>query len=138
MLTLTHHSLDLASFTLADVQAYRDEEWMAREHAYHTVAVDELNSLVRKYNGLAPYSVRRPYHVLAAELDRVYLEAGRDVLSGLAESARQASGKPAARRGPIDDEEGGPGSGGGQGPDGHSQLGIWDVVVGWFRGRKHA
>ncbi|KAI0034594.1 hypothetical protein K488DRAFT_45199 [Vararia minispora EC-137] len=138
MLTLAHRPSALTAFSLANVQAFRDEEWLARERAYHTVAINELNALVRKYNGLAPYAVRRPYHALDVELNRAYSDAGPDVLSGLAESARQTSNRPLAGRGLIGDNDGdGPAASDESGVGGES-LRIWDVVVGWFRRRQQA
>src|ERR1700761_5152419 len=61
MLTLTRSQLTPPS--TADVRALRDGEWETRERAYHDSALAEVNSLVRKYNGLAPYAVRRAYYV---------------------------------------------------------------------------
>ena len=116
------------------MQAFRDEEWITREHAYHTVAVDELNALVRKYNGLAPYAVRRPYYTLNAELDRAYSDAGTDVLTSLTESARQTLGRRPVGRGLISDDDG---DGSTAPPGAHGEpLRIWDVIVGWFRRRQ--
>ena len=66
----------LPPLTLSYVRALRDAEWEERERAYHDTAVEELNSLVRKYNALAPYAVRRPYHVLQVELEKAYQECG--------------------------------------------------------------
>ncbi|KAI0313136.1 hypothetical protein OF83DRAFT_1086534 [Amylostereum chailletii] len=116
---------DALSLTLADVQAHRDPEWEARERAYHDTAVGELNALVRKYNGLAPYAVRRAYYVLGVELEKVYEESGADVLEGV--MRRVESGDEAIGRGYV--EEGG-GQGGGRGEGG--VLRVWDVILGWF------
>ncbi|KAG1719806.1 hypothetical protein EDB19DRAFT_2030144 [Suillus lakei] len=50
------------SLSLVSVTSLRDREWEEQERSYHVTAVAELNSLVGKYNALAPYSVRRPYY----------------------------------------------------------------------------
>ncbi|OCH94546.1 hypothetical protein OBBRIDRAFT_769647 [Obba rivulosa] len=111
VLTLSQPSVQLPALSLADVTALRDAEWEVREQAYHDSALEELNALVRKYNGLAPYAVRRPYFVRGAELDRMYRDCGEDILRGLAERARAHGGSlPPAGVG-DDPEEGGGGSG---------------------------
>lgn len=88
MLTISRPPSSLPNLILADVISLRDAEWESREWGYHNTAIEELNALVRKYNGLAPYAVRRPYYMREAELDRVYRESGEDILRGLAERAR--------------------------------------------------
>ena len=60
------------TFTLEELRAMRDFEWEQRERSYHDAAIDEVNSLVRKYNNVAPYAVRRPYLTLDAELQKAY------------------------------------------------------------------
>ena len=80
MLTLSHPAVLLPRLTMSDVLAYRDEEWENRERAYHDTALEELNSLVRKYNGLAPYAVRRPYYMLNVELEKAYNDCAEDIL----------------------------------------------------------
>jgi hypothetical protein len=78
MLTLSHRPL--GELSLADAQALRDREWEAREKAYHESALAEVNALVRKYNALAPYAVRRAYYVRDVELGRTFEESGEDIL----------------------------------------------------------
>jgi DnaJ family protein C protein 28 len=72
-----------ARLTRAGTGALRDAGWAAREAGYHAHAVGELNALVRKYNGLAPATVRRGYYSVDAELDRAYDAAADEVLEGL-------------------------------------------------------
>ena len=132
--TLTHmHPAELLPrLTLADVAVLRDAEWEEKERAYHETALEEINSLVRKYNGLAPYAVRRAYYVRGAELERVYQEAGEDILRGLEERAQRASGGGARRRrSSYEEDEGGGGSGGGDGSSsGPARLRdmLWEMV----------
>ncbi|GAA5826329.1 hypothetical protein JCM11251_007256 [Rhodosporidiobolus azoricus] len=50
-------------------EGWMDPEWEARERAYHDAALHDVNQLVRKYNVIAPYHVRRPLLTLRSELD---------------------------------------------------------------------
>jgi hypothetical protein len=75
----------LQELALADVTALRDPEWEARERSYHDKAVEEINSLVRKYNGLAPYAVRRVYYARDLELKKAFEDAGLEILQGIKE-----------------------------------------------------
>jgi DnaJ family protein C protein 28 len=81
MLTLSRRPL--RELSLTDARALRDGEWEARERAYHESALAEVNALVRKYNALAPYAVRRAYYVRSVELDRAYEESAEDIVQGL-------------------------------------------------------
>ena len=95
MLTLSRQPL--RELSLADAQALRDREWEARERAYHESALAEVNTLVRKYNALAPYAVRRTYYVRDVELDRAYEEGAEDIIQELAgrlRSSRAGAGNP--------------------------------------------
>jgi DnaJ family protein C protein 28 len=44
-----------------------------------------VNGLVRKYNAMAPYAVRKPYYTRDAELARSYGECAEDILGGIQE-----------------------------------------------------
>ncbi|KAI9508152.1 hypothetical protein F5148DRAFT_1199210 [Russula earlei] len=105
MLTLSGRSPH--GMSLADARALRDREWEARERAYHESALRELNSLVRKYNALAPYAVRRAYHVRDAELGRAYEEGGEDVLRDIEGRSRSSGAERfGLRRCSTSDDEG--------------------------------
>ncbi|KAJ8462937.1 hypothetical protein ONZ51_g10586 [Trametes cubensis] len=107
MITSAHPVALLPRLTLDDVTAMRDPEWEERERGYHDTALNELNSLVRKYNGMAPYAVRRPYYMLNVELERVYKEAAEDILKGLQERAQGVRPRRPAGYTLNDDGEGG-------------------------------
>ena len=111
-----HPASLLPKLTLADVTSMRDPEWENKERSYHETALEEVNSLVRKYNGLAPYAVRRAYYMRAAELDRVYKEAAEDILRGLEERAREGYGAPRRSYGGGGGEEEAQDVGGAGGP----------------------
>lgn len=85
----------LPSLSLGSVTSLRDREWEERECSYHDTAVAELNSLVRKYNALAPYSVRRPYYSREAELAKAYQDCGDDILREISER-REIHGRSGA------------------------------------------
>ncbi|KAF5364139.1 hypothetical protein D9756_000143 [Leucocoprinus leucothites] len=79
----------LRKVTLDQIKSLRDPEWVKKEHSYHEAAVAELNSLVRKYNGLAPYAVRRPYYYSReSEIERMYETSAEDVMRELQERLR--------------------------------------------------
>ncbi|KAG2152527.1 hypothetical protein BD769DRAFT_1624085 [Suillus cothurnatus] len=92
-LTMLQPAAALPSLSLGSVTSLRDREWEERECSYHDTAVAELNSLVRKYNALAPYSVRRPYHSREAELAKAYQDCGDDILRGISERRREIHGR---------------------------------------------
>ena len=81
----------LRTFTLEDIKVLRDPRWEQREQSYHEVALKEVNSLVRKYNGVAPYAVRRPFYVRDVEMERVYESCVEDIWRELAERAQETS-----------------------------------------------
>lgn len=69
---------------LIDVaQRFRDREWEAREHGYHLTELDTLNTKVRRYNHLAPYTVRRPLLSLEVELEATFVRAVPDLVETL-------------------------------------------------------
>ncbi|KAH9071613.1 hypothetical protein EDB83DRAFT_260474, partial [Lactarius deliciosus] len=86
VLALTHSRLSLPS--LADLRALRDEEWETREKVYHDSALVEVNSLVRKYNALAPYAVRRAYYVREVELANIYDQSAEEILREIERRSR--------------------------------------------------
>lgn len=94
-LTMLQPAAMLPSLSLGSVTSLRDSEWEERERSYHDTAVAELNSLVRKYNALAPYSVRRPYYSRVAELAKAYQDCGDDILHGISER-REIHGRSGA------------------------------------------
>ena len=116
--------------SLADLRALRDKEWEARERAYHESALEEINALVRKYNGLAPYAVRRAYYVRDVELDRAYEESAEDIIQEL-EGRLGGSGAGSPDGTAVRGEEDVMGA--------QSQgnvLRLRDLFRRWFRGRR--
>ena len=134
-LTSMHPASLLPKFTLANVTTMRDPEWEAKEKSYHETAVDELNALVRKYNGLAPYAVRRAYYMRTAELERVYKEAAEDILQGLEDRAKESIGALPRRSGHGDEGGGGGGGYGGSGGGPFRLRDMFRQMVDAIRGR---
>ena len=73
----------LRSLSLEDARALRDTEWEKREQAYHAAAISDLNETVRRYNGVAPYAVRRSYYEREKELEKAYWDGGEAILKGV-------------------------------------------------------
>ncbi|KAG6853135.1 hypothetical protein C0991_006615 [Blastosporella zonata] len=131
MITSTTPPALLHTVTLGDIKAFRDSDWERREHSYHQVALGELNALVRKYNGMAPYAVRRPYYVYSVEMGRLFEESAETILSEL--NARMQLNEP--RDTTKASADGSATSGiGAQGSDGRLQ--IWylrDLFKAWLQ-----
>ncbi|KAF8165847.1 hypothetical protein B0H34DRAFT_648070 [Crassisporium funariophilum] len=87
-LTMEHPAEFLSRLTLENIKAFRDREWVKREQSYHDTAIAELNSHVRKYNGLAPYAVRRAYYSREVEIERLYNDCAEDILRMIAERSQ--------------------------------------------------
>lgn len=86
----SHLSTDrLTSLTQDDIKAHKDSEWIEREKGYHDAAIEELNKLVRKYNGMAPYAVRRSYYVREVEVTKLAHECAQGIMEGLKERSVQ-------------------------------------------------
>ncbi|TFY53963.1 hypothetical protein EVJ58_g9146 [Rhodofomes roseus] len=93
LLTISQPAAQLPQLTPAEVSVLRDAEWEARERAFHDHALEEVNSLVRKYNGLAPYVVRRAYYMRGTELEKAYRDSAEDILQGLADRVANSSNR---------------------------------------------
>lgn len=140
-LTLGFHSYPGAhQRTLVELQALRDDNWEKRELNYHTAAIAEINALVRKYNTVAPYAVRRPLYTREAELERAYKESGEDILQGL-EERKKLSVLGGRTRGGDEEEKGG--SNRNWGEENADALPFGDVfrrwvekVTAWVRGKS--
>ncbi|KAH7107167.1 hypothetical protein BKA62DRAFT_686170 [Auriculariales sp. MPI-PUGE-AT-0066] len=79
----------LALVSRDEILAFRDASWEARERSFHEAAVNEVNRVVRKHNGIAPTTVRKGYLMREVELHKCY-EASVDDISE--ELARRAQG----------------------------------------------
>lgn len=82
---------------------FREPAWEKTELAYHTLAIQELNTLTRSYNLMAPKIAQKPYYTLKRELDRCFA----DVAPLLADQILERSRAPAARITVLPHREGG-------------------------------
>lgn len=72
---------------------YRDPEWIERERAFHDTCVAELNNVVRRYNIVAPPSVRRGLVDRQRELERLFVDAHMDLALAVSDGlSRMRSG----------------------------------------------
>ena len=69
---------------------FRDPAWQSLEHAYHTLAITNLNNLTRSYNLQAPDLAKKPYFSLERELRSCFA----DVAPQLADEIRQRARRP--------------------------------------------
>ena len=88
-LSTTRPQAMLSFIPREEIAAFRDPAWEQRERSFHNVALNELNGIVRKHNGIAPTPVRKGYLMLDVEL-RLCYEASVDLIAE--ELARHAQG----------------------------------------------
>ena len=67
---------------------FRDPQWEKTENAYHTLAVNELNSITRSYNLMAPKIAQKPYYTLKRELTRCFADVAPVIADEIAQRAR--------------------------------------------------
>ncbi|RVX76121.1 hypothetical protein B0A52_00478 [Exophiala mesophila] len=82
---------------------FRDPHWEKTELKYHTLAIQELNSLTRSYNLMAPKIAQKPYYTLARELKRCFA----DIAPSLPDEILQRSRKPVVKIAVMPHQEGG-------------------------------
>ncbi|PSK60478.1 hypothetical protein B9Z65_628 [Elsinoe australis] len=85
------------------VSPFRDPTWLQIELSYHKLAIENLNSLTRSYNLMAPNLARKPYFSLERELRSCYA----DVAPLVADEMRARAAAPARRPEQIGHREGG-------------------------------
>ena len=71
------------------ISPFRDPTWEATEHAYHTLAVKDLNSLTRSYNLQAPDLAKKPYFILDRELRSCFADVAPQLPNAIRERARR-------------------------------------------------
>ena len=56
------------------VHPFRDSTWEANERSFHKLTVDNLNSICRSYNLIAPQMAQKPYYSLERELKSCFAD----------------------------------------------------------------
>ena len=72
---------------LPTVPPFRDPLWEQTERAYLTAAIDNLNSLARSYNLMAPPIARKPYYYLDREMKACFADVAPQVAGFIKERA---------------------------------------------------
>ncbi|KAI5925916.1 hypothetical protein F4810DRAFT_613848 [Camillea tinctor] len=70
---------------------FRDPQWLSTEQAYLDLSINNLNTLTRSYNLMAPELAKKPYFSLERELANCYA----DVAPQLADIIKERATKPA-------------------------------------------
>jgi len=73
---------------LPSLPPFRDPAWQSLEHAYHTLAISNLNSLARSYNLMAPSLAKKPYYSLSRELASCFADIAPQLPNEIRERAR--------------------------------------------------
>ncbi|KAK4141690.1 uncharacterized protein C8A04DRAFT_13841 [Dichotomopilus funicola] len=89
---------------------FRDPTWHAAETSYLTLSINNLNTLTRAYNLMAPELARKPYFSLDRELDACYADVAPLVADEIRQRASNSKVRPLGSGGEIG--KGGAGAGG--------------------------
>ena len=71
------------------VPPFRDPSWQSTEHAYHTLAIQDLNNLTRTYNLQAPDLAKKPYFNLDRELRSCFADIAPQLPDEIRDRARR-------------------------------------------------
>lgn len=66
---------------------FRDPQWEATERSYQELAIQNLNSLTRSYNLMAPDLAKKPYFSLGRELRSCYADVAPQVAGAIRDRA---------------------------------------------------
>ncbi|KAG8865396.1 hypothetical protein FRB96_000286 [Tulasnella sp. 330] len=111
-----------ANVTIERIASMRDPEWEQRESSYFNAALEEVNSQIRRMNGLAPFAARRGYLLLKYELERSYEASAPEIIRAIEERLRDDGAYSGGWNNvPREDLAGTVGTG-------DSSMGIWAAV----------
>ncbi|KAI3393836.1 hypothetical protein diail_3563 [Diaporthe ilicicola] len=79
---------------------FRDADWEATERSYMELAINNMNTLTRAYNLMAPELAKKPYFSLERELKACYAEVAPQVADEIKDRARRPSRLPHGQSGP--------------------------------------
>lgn len=71
----------------SNVSPFRDPQWEETERSYHNLAIQNLNSLTRSYNLMAPDLAKKPYFSLERELRSCFADVAPEVANAIRERA---------------------------------------------------
>ncbi|ETS78799.1 hypothetical protein PFICI_08652 [Pestalotiopsis fici W106-1] len=74
---------------------FRDPEWLRTEQTYMNLSIENLNTLTRSYNLMAPALAKKPYFSLERELNACYADVAPQLAAAIKERATRPF-KPAA------------------------------------------
>ena len=100
-------------------QPVRFPNWEHLHNAYHLASLTSLNSLIRRYNAVAPYPVRRPVLTLEGEMKLVSEASWAKVIEGIEGRVRSKERTDSSEEDVIV---------GGSMRDGESESHVWRVV----------
>ncbi|GAA96282.1 uncharacterized protein L969DRAFT_14477 [Mixia osmundae IAM 14324] len=84
--------LPLQALDFDRIGDFRDTDWEARERAYHDASITQINSILRRYNALAPFSARRPLVMLKYELAACFTKTAPLIRAELERRKRDGMG----------------------------------------------
>ncbi|KAI1078553.1 hypothetical protein F5B20DRAFT_547445 [Whalleya microplaca] len=80
---------------------FRDPDWLSTEQSYMDLSVNNLNSLTRSYNLMAPELAKKPYFSLERELSNCYADVAPQIADAIKDRATRSTtslGGPAGPR----------------------------------------
>lgn len=69
------------------VPLFRDPDWEQTERSYHNTAINNLNTLTRSYNLMAPQMAQKPYFNLQRELNACFADIAPQIAEAIKERA---------------------------------------------------
>lgn len=72
---------------LPGVSPFRDPAWEQTERSYHNTAIENLNTITRSYNLMAPAIAQKPYFKLERELKACFADVAPQVADAIKERA---------------------------------------------------
>ena len=79
---------------------FRDADWEATERSYMELAIDNMNTLTRAYNLMAPELAKKPYFSLERELKACFADVAPLVANEIRDRARRPSRPAQGQLGP--------------------------------------
>jgi len=83
----TSPSENEADTALPTVSPFRDPAWEQTERSYHNTAIENLNTITRSYNLMAPAIAQKPYFNLERELKACFADVAPQVADAIKERA---------------------------------------------------